>query len=632
MAIIEQFHFLRPLWFMTLIPLGLLYWLIKQHVSRRSGWQSIVSNHLYRFMVINQGNALSRPPFWLLASGWIIAVVALAGPTWERLPQPVFQVKAGHVIVMDMSLSMRATDLTPDRLTRAKYKAIDLVNAIGEGEMGLVAYAGDAFTISPLTTDAANLTALIPSLRPEIMPVPGSDPFLGIQTASELLANAGYQRGNIYWFTDEIELSQAKELQDYIDKRPYVINVVGTGTPAGAPIKQISGELLKAADGSIVIAKLNESPLRSIAHAGNGVYTTLSTTDSDIKKLLSAVKRPQKKMTEEGNTASDKWREAGPYLVLLLLPLAAYAFRRGLIACFVLVSALSSPDPVFAQPRNAQEPVNTPWYSSPFSNRDQRGLEAFKQEAYDQAASEFISPAWKGAAHYKAGNYQAALEAYSQLNTADGFYNQGNSLARLGKLDEAIEKYAQALAQQPDHADAAHNKALLEELKQQQEQQQQQQQQQNENAEGQQDQPNQQGQQNAQNQQNQQNQQSEETNSASSSQQQDNAAQSSQSDDQQQSKSQQAQSPQPQDNQQRQESETTQPQSAESDGESDNPEEMSDSVATEYSDSLSDEELQRLENIKRRIPDDPAYLLKRKMQLEAQRRQRDRLPANRREW
>ncbi|NMH59476.1 vWA domain-containing protein [Alteromonas ponticola] len=628
MAFIEQFHFLRPLWFVALIPLILLYWLIKQRVNRHSGWQSIVASHLYRFMVTEQGKAVSRPPFWMLAVGWILAVTALAGPTWEKLPQPVFQVKAGHVIVMDMSLSMRATDLTPDRLTRAKYKAMDLVNATGEGEMGLVAYAGDAFTISPLTTDAANLTALIPSLSPEIMPVPGSDPFLGIKSAAELLANAGYQKGHIYWFTDEIEFSQTKELQNYLNEQPYEVNLLGVGTPSGAPIKQLNGELLKEADGSIVIAKLNDAPLRAIAQAGNGIYTPLTTTDGDIEALLAAIDRPQQKATEDNkNTAGDKWREFGPYLVLLLLPLACYGFRRGLVACFAFSLMISTPAPVSAQQEESGEGSQSPWYSAPFANRDQRGLAAFQNDAYSQAASEFESAAWKGAAHYKAGEYEEALQAFSQDNSAEGLYNQGNSLAQLGELDKAIEKYAQALTQQPDHKDAANNKALLEAMKKQQEQEQQQQ---KENPQQQQeDQQNKQDQQQSKDQQ-ENSQQTDENDSSKPSQRQQDTSPPSQSDEQHQNESQQSESKQQQVNQQQQSAEPQQ--SEQSDGETERSEKSEQAIPTAQSDALSDEEKQRLENIKRRIPDDPAYLLKRKMQLEAQRRQRDRLPANRRDW
>ena len=134
-----------------------------------------------------------------------LGVIGAAGPTVEKLTQLVVSVDKGHVVVMDMSLSMRSTDIAPDRLTRAKFKAIDLVQLINEGEIGLVAYAGDAFTISPLTEDISTLETLIPSLSPEIMPVRGSDAYAGLTLAADLLLQAGYPNGTIYWITDGID-------------------------------------------------------------------------------------------------------------------------------------------------------------------------------------------------------------------------------------------------------------------------------------------------------------------------------------------------------------------------------------------------------------------------------------------
>ncbi|MFC7001984.1 VWA domain-containing protein [Pseudobowmanella zhangzhouensis] len=112
--------------------------------DQKSGWHSLIAAHLSQNLLEGKIAAASSSYRWLLAIGWLLAVSALAGPSWQRLPQPVYQLHTGKVLVMDMSLSMRATDIKPDRLTRARYKAIDLINQSAEGEMGLVAYAATA--------------------------------------------------------------------------------------------------------------------------------------------------------------------------------------------------------------------------------------------------------------------------------------------------------------------------------------------------------------------------------------------------------------------------------------------------------------------------------------------------------
>ncbi|GMM71243.1 VWA domain-containing protein [Alteromonas gracilis] len=666
---LNQFHFLRPEWFIALIPLMLLVILIRNTTAKQSGWQSVIPSHLYQYMVIGKNELGAKPPMWMLAFVWLMSVTALAGPTWERLPQPVYQLKMGHVIVIDMSLSMRATDMTPDRLTRAQYKAIDLVNAIGEGEMGLVAYAGDAFVISPLTEDAGNITTLLPSLSPEIMPVPGSDPLLGIESAAELLTNAGYNSGMIYWITDGIELEQQQELQEYVASIPFTVNALTVGTSEGAPIRQQSGELLKDFTGSIVIPKLNEGAVKGVVKTSGGRFESFTSNDADIE-ALAAVSLLDKTDSEEGeeesNLQGDQWKEVGPYLLLLLLPFAAFAFKRGLV--FIVLIGVLSPSfvrnahalqssqdsqNIAAQTSSAPAPASRPnplsWWQKPFMNDNQEALNSYQRGKYKDAVDQFNDETWKASSLYKSGDYEGALNAYQNIPGLNSAYNQGNALAKLGKLEEAIQKYDQALREAPDFEDARTNKKIIEDLLKQQQQQNQNEQQQNQdqnesgdnseqndsqnsdqnNQDGSNDQS---GQQNpGEDQQSDENQDqsanNEQQNSGDDSQQSDDSKinDESESSDSQQQNTEQDQSEQSESAQQN----SVQPK--ESEQQSEREAQAAQGQAEELTDAEK-EELQRMESLMRRVPDDPAFLLKRKMQLEAQKRQRQRMPSNRSDW
>lgn len=648
---LNQFHFLRPEWFAAIIPLLLLVILIRKATAKQSGWQSVIPSHLYQYMVIGKTEVGAKPPIMLLAIAWFVSVIALAGPTWERLPQPVYQLKMGHVIVIDMSLSMRATDMTPDRLTRAKYKAIDLVNAIGEGEMGLVAYAGDAFVISPLTEDAANITTLIPSLSPEIMPVPGSDPLLGIESAAALLTNAGYNSGMIYWITDGIELAQQNELQEYVASIPFTLNALTVGTAEGAPIRQQSGELLKDHTGSIVIPKLNDDAVKGVVKTSGGRFESFTSNDTDIEALAAISlldKGNSEEDEEDSNIQGDQWKEVGPYLVVLLLPLAAFAFKRGLV--FLLLVGLLSP-PVMQKAHalqssdvaserqsgieNSAQPKSLSWWQKPFMNDNQEALNSYQRGKYKDAVSQFDDKLWKASSLYKSGEYERALAAFENIPGPESLYNQGNALAKLGKLEKAIEKYERALQEAPDFEDAKTNKKIIEDLLEQQgsDQNQNQDNQQNNGEDDQQqsgEPNNQDGEQNDNS--DQQSGQNQQQNSTEQNGEQQNSDNAERSEDSEPSEPEQQEPSSQQDN--ADQGENAQQNSAQALDEKESSAQEAEAMQSQAGE-LSDaekEELQRMESLMRRVPDDPAFLLKRKMQLEAQKRQRQRMPSNRSDW
>ena len=615
-----DFHFIRPWALLAFTALFLVLWLLKRMSVAHSGWQQFLPGHLAKVLI--NGTQTSKPlsltlPFII----GTLAILALAGPTWQKLPQPVYQVERGSVLVMDMSYSMYSTDLAPNRLTRARYKASDLLDSLNEGEIGLVAYAGDAFTISPLTEDINNIKLLLPAITPEIMPELGSNPLAALTLAHEMLSNAGHLEGDIYWFTDGIDPEDVEDINDWSKTFPHRLNILGVGSSEGAPITLPSGELMKDNTGAIVVPRTNEKRLYGVASQGRGNYRTISNDNSDIDALVSPVPGMESEQEEgESQNLGDQWQEAGPYLLLLLLPLLLGYFRRGTLVALLPLTLLLMP----------QEQAYAIEWQDLWKTKDQQAQQQFNQQNYSQAAKTFQDPLWQGSAHYKAGDYEKALEAFAQFDSADALYNKGNALAKMQKFDDAIKAYEQALEKDPELIDARKNKQLLEELKKQQEQQQNQDQQNQDNQEQQgQDsqQQQQQGQDQESQQQNDQQQQSDQQQGQQSEQEQQEQNDQQQGQDEQSEQEKQEQQSQAEQEQAEREQEQQQAQAKEQQDEQqgdETPEQQQARLAQEKADQETEQKHQQLLN---KVTDDPYLLLRNKMQIEYQKRRQNGAPA-----
>lgn len=572
-SLIDNFHFLRPYWLLGLIPALVFVFSLWRVNSVVTAWDRAIDKALLPFLLDRSKNASQRTPLLLLFSAWVLATVALAGPVWEQLPQPVQKRDDALVIVLDLSLSMFAPDHEPNRLDLAKRKLRDILNLRQEGQTALVVYAGDAHTVTPLTDDVVTISALVPSLSPNIMPLFGSNPMSGIELAINLLDDIGATQGKILLMTDGISgFDQELLISEQIEPTNYTLLIMGIGTEAGAPIQTNDGSFLTDESGAMVVPTLNRNVLQSLANRVGGRYHDIQLADSDLQYLLTDFDLLEEPELSDVEEEFDVWYEAGPWLLLLVLPFVAMTFRRGWLFGFALVFGGSLLFP--SQSAHALD-----WRDLWFT-KNQQAAEAFTAADHATAAALFEIPDWQGAANYRAANYEAAIASFSAINTPDGHYNRGNSLALLGNYAEAIAAYDQALSLAPDHADAIHNKEIVEKLLEEQ------QSESGENQEGE-----------NQEQQSEQNSQNESEEQQEGSQQQDQESQ--EGNEEQQQEQQQNEAPEEQEN-------------SESNSEQNTP---SDTSNEEF------EEQQALEQWLRRIDDDPGELLRRKFRFQYRQRQ-----------
>lgn len=450
----EQFHFLQPLWLLSLIPLALLVWRLRQTAAGDNPWTRIIDARLRPLLLAGQDHKISRSLLWLLGPGWLLTTLALANPVWEKQPQPLYQTSTARVIVLDLSRSMLDQDLKPSRLARARFKIEDILARNDEGQTGLVVFAGDAFTVTPLTRDADTIRALLKSLDPGLMPVQGSRADLGLEKAGELLQQAGLSSGQILLLADGVTGNKAHQAATQLRKQNYRVSVLGVGSQNADPLTNAQGQLLRTTDDKLIVPQLETTALQAVAAAGGGRYRTFSSSDTDIKALLD---NPAPLSTENlisGAMQGQDWKDRGPWLVVLLLPLAALAFRRGwLLSLVLLVSVVSPP----------QQAMATGW-DDLWERPDQQAAKALSEKDYERASQVAEDPLLRGSAEYRRGNYSQALEDFSHSSGVTADYNRGNVLAKLGRYQEAINAYDSALESAPGMEDALANKAAVEAL------------------------------------------------------------------------------------------------------------------------------------------------------------------------
>jgi Ca-activated chloride channel family protein len=572
---LTDFHFIRPLWLLGLIPATLCFGILKKINQQSGNWEKVINPALLPYLMQNgtENNHYTQYFHRGLASCWLLFCISLAGPSWNQLPQPVHKEDSALVVVFDLSPSMLAEDIAPSRLVRARYKLIDILKARKQGLSGLVVYGGEAFTVSPLTEDSNTIVSLAPTLDPTLLPTYGSNTEDGIATALELVTNGGYQQADLLLITDGVDRSAFRDISSQLSEAKIRLHILGVGTSQGAPIPLGNGGFVKDQNDSIILPRLEILSLKQLANIGNGSYFSISNDDSDIDAITEAIEQEFPNTSEINDRAFDIWEDRGFWIVFLLLPLLLASFRKGAVYVLILIPTLLTTEPTEA----------SIWQDIWFTP-DQQGRNALEDGDADMAQSLFENPQWQASAAYKNADYATAAKLYKQGNSADDYYNLGNSLAHMGELDKALNAYDQALKLQPDMQDAITNKKLVEQLKQQQ---------QDQNGESQ--------------------DQSQESNQQDS-QSQDSQSQQSQSQDGERQESEQQQQAEQQETEKQQQSDTEEQQDKEA------AEKQLSEMKKSKQQKFEEQQQQELQQWLRRVPDDPGGLLRQKFRYQSQQR------------
>ncbi|WP_339524767.1 VWA domain-containing protein [Pseudomonas sp. EA_35y_Pfl2_R111] len=454
-------HWQRPFWLLLIPLLAILLWQLWHREKRTGRWQALLPAAFQAALLTATGGRNSRLPWFALGLAWLLALLALLGPSWQRIEQQNPKPADPLVVLLELTPEMLASDASPNRLAQAKRKLLDLLQARQDAQTAIVVYAGSAHTLVPLSDDLSTSRNLLDALSPGIMPEPGKRADLAVTKALQLLEQGAQGNGRLLLLTSSLDETQRQAITQALGRRGERLHILGIGSTQGAPIIQEDGSFLKDAQGSILLPRLDSNGLKRFANELGGQYQGVTLDERDLRNL-GLLDAPQQLRRDGELTRLQAWADQSHWLLLPLLLLAACAARRGWLLCLPLL--------LLSLPQNS--------YAFSFDDlwlrADQQGQRLLEAQQPAAAAQRFNDPRWQGQALYQAGDYAAAAERFANGETASDHYNRGNALARSNELEAAVDAYTQALELQPDLAQAQKNKALVEELLRQNQQQQQQ--------------------------------------------------------------------------------------------------------------------------------------------------------------
>ncbi|MGY8811591.1 MAG: VWA domain-containing protein [Pseudomonadales bacterium] len=444
------FSFIRPWWLLALLPNLLLCWYLYRHMKKYSGWEALLPANLRKVALQQRTGRRYSGRYLLLALCWTLALLALSGPAWESDDGIERSDQAALVVVLQVSRSMLSTDLAPNRLEQARRKVQDLMRAFPERRVALIAYAGSAHVVAPLTRDHSTLLNLLGALHPDIMPVRGQQADQALALAHQMLSDLPPDSAQVLLLTNGLDESEEKIADATAKQIGERLRVLGIGTADGAPVPLAEGGFMRDAQGRILLPQLDESALSHFARRHGGEYAHLTIDDNDIQYLLAdAPAAGQVALTQQR-----QWLDQGHWLLLLLVPIAAFGARRGWLA--LLLVALWLPPPASAMS-----------WQDLWQRPDQQAAKLITDGKPAAAAERFRNPEWRAWSLLQAGDYSAASSAYGVLATAEPenaeyHFAQGTALALDGDYPNALDAFEQTLIRAPEHTAARHNRQRVE--------------------------------------------------------------------------------------------------------------------------------------------------------------------------
>lgn len=449
---LKDFTFIRPYFLGLLIFVPFTFKLFRLLKSSLSAWVKFCDAHLIANFIVKIDTKTESRAIKIIMLSLILVIFALSGPSIKEVELPAFKNARPIAVMMDLSLSGAAQDITPNRFTMAKLKLNEILTVLKDRQLSFNVYSSEPFPVTPITYDLDIIKNYIPMLDFSIVPpITFGRIDRAIKYGCETIKEAGISQGDVLILTGsalkykEQAIKEARKAKSQACK----IYILGIGGKEPVSIQEINE---KGEKGNTIELKLDESELKSIAKAGGGEYIQSKWDGSDIDKITK-IGGYAFSFKQKSDFSSKIREDAGYFLILPLLILLPFLFRKGVLftVLFTLSFTLTKQSYAFD-------------IMAIFKSVDRRAYEAILDNDPQKAVQLFKNKDWQAAANFRADNFDKAIEMYAAQNTDEGFYNLGNALAQKQELEQAIEAYKKALELNPNHEDAKYNKELIEEF------------------------------------------------------------------------------------------------------------------------------------------------------------------------
>ena len=442
---LETFHFLRPEWLWAFLPLAIVVFLMIFIKNKQHKWQDNIASHLREFVIVNNSDKLiwlNRLIFLLFFS---FLIISMSGPSWKLIDKPGTKTKSTFYIILDLSQSMLAKDLQPNRLERAKFKIKDLFKENPHSSTGLIVYSGTAHLVVPATNDYSIVEEYLNALSPKILYYKGSNLPLAITLADSITPSDSPL--SLFVLTDTPSQNDYNAISEFSENEKHRTFVMPLATIAGSSVPSFRGNrILKDKNGRDVYSKLDPKILKNLSALENCDVVPMVLDNTDVKLIAEKVKKQKEFFEDEKN--EEDWQDSGVLLMPFILLISLFWFRKGFSVLPVLFLFFSSCDNV-----NSYDDL---WYTKDF-----QGQILEDKLEYNEAGLVYVEHLRKGSAFYKDGNYSIAIEEFSKDTTAIASYNLGLAYMQTGNYNDAMLAFDNAFAKDSTLTQANKSKEIL---------------------------------------------------------------------------------------------------------------------------------------------------------------------------